>query len=274
MKNKNTLLTTGAFAKLCNVSKHTLFHYDSIGIFSPEYTDEKGYRYYNVLQYDTFCTIAQLCSVGMSLAEIKAHLESRSPQKMIDLCAEQELIIDRKIKELRHIKQNLRTTRSNAEKAILVGEGIIVEKEPRTSLLLSKAMEEADDFEMTNIFGALVASARENRFSSTSGMLHRICDLKEGAYKKYYHFYLYGLSKDKSSITMVKPEGEYLTAYHVGGYENLSNTYKKILDYAEENHFLLGEWFYEEIVIGDWGVICPEEYVLKLSVQIINKSNK
>ena len=28
-------LTTGEFARLCGVSKHTLFHYDELGVFSP-----------------------------------------------------------------------------------------------------------------------------------------------------------------------------------------------------------------------------------------------
>ena len=35
---------TGEFAKLCNVKKQTLFHYDDIGIFSPEIKDHNGYR--------------------------------------------------------------------------------------------------------------------------------------------------------------------------------------------------------------------------------------
>ncbi|MCY8196596.1 MerR family DNA-binding transcriptional regulator, partial [Bacillus spizizenii] len=35
--------TTGEFAKLCHVKKQTLFHYDDIGLFSPEIKNENGY---------------------------------------------------------------------------------------------------------------------------------------------------------------------------------------------------------------------------------------
>lgn len=34
--NKDRYLTTGEFAKLAGVTKHTMFYYDEIGLFSPE----------------------------------------------------------------------------------------------------------------------------------------------------------------------------------------------------------------------------------------------
>ena len=40
MKLKLKPLTTGEFAKICNVKKHTLFHYDDIGLLKPDYYDD------------------------------------------------------------------------------------------------------------------------------------------------------------------------------------------------------------------------------------------
>ena len=45
--DRNLYMTTGEFAALMGVSKHTLFHYDDIGLFSPEYVAENGYRMYS-----------------------------------------------------------------------------------------------------------------------------------------------------------------------------------------------------------------------------------
>ena len=45
--NKQNYFTTGEFAKLVGVTKHTLFHYDKIGIFSPEIKEDNYYRYYS-----------------------------------------------------------------------------------------------------------------------------------------------------------------------------------------------------------------------------------
>ena len=47
-------LTTGEFAKICNVKKHTLFHYDDIGLLKPDYYDENGYRFYSYSQLNLF----------------------------------------------------------------------------------------------------------------------------------------------------------------------------------------------------------------------------
>ncbi|MGM0851381.1 MAG: MerR family DNA-binding transcriptional regulator [Bacillota bacterium] len=44
-KNLQTHLTTGQFAKLSGVTKDTLFHYDKIGIFSPDYMDRYRKKY-------------------------------------------------------------------------------------------------------------------------------------------------------------------------------------------------------------------------------------
>ena len=44
MKSKKTYFTTGEFAKIFDVKKQTLFHYDSCGIFKPDIIGENGYR--------------------------------------------------------------------------------------------------------------------------------------------------------------------------------------------------------------------------------------
>lgn len=54
MKLKLNPLTTGEFAKICNVKKHTLFHYDDIGLLKPDYYDENGYRFYSYSQLNLF----------------------------------------------------------------------------------------------------------------------------------------------------------------------------------------------------------------------------
>lgn len=36
---RDTYMTTGEFAKLMKISKHTLFHYDDIGLFARRYLE-------------------------------------------------------------------------------------------------------------------------------------------------------------------------------------------------------------------------------------------
>jgi DNA-binding transcriptional MerR regulator len=269
MINKKIYLTTGEFAKLCNVSKHTLFHYNDIDVFMPKYIDENGYRYYDVLQYDTFCTITQLRTIGMSLTEIKEYLTHRSPTKLINLCLEQESVVDKQIKQLRLIKSSLRTTRQEVKQAITAHNKIIVQKESEEHLFLSEIVKNTDDVVMTHVFGDLVSSVRNTMFRTTSGMIHRTYDIKQENYDRNCLFYLKASCNKKSCDCTIKPKGEYLVTYHFGGYDTLKDTYRELLAYAEKSNLIVGEWFYDEMVIGDWAVMDTESYVMKVSVPII-----
>lgn len=265
----NGYLSTGAFAKLCNVSKHTLFHYMDTGVFVPDYIDEKGYRYYHVLQYDMFCTITQLRTIGMSLKDIKTYLEDRSPSKLIELCSEQEALIDKKIKTLKAIKSNLKATRLDVKEALMVHDKFFIREEGQEHLHLSKVMHGADNVEMTHVFGDLLASNERRSFKVVSGMVHLAKAIKNDAPMNQYMFYLKVPCKKKSCDCVIKPKGSYLVTYHCGGYDSLKDTYKALLKHAEERKLTLGDWVYDEMVIGDWAVKTVEEYVIKVSVQIV-----
>ena len=106
MLNKSNLyVTTGEFAKLFNVTKHTLFYYDEVGIFSPVIRKENDYRFYAVEQIEVFEVILTLKELGMSLKDIKEYMENRSPENFINLMEERERIIDEKIIYLKEIKK-------------------------------------------------------------------------------------------------------------------------------------------------------------------------
>ena len=88
-KKKIPCIKTGDFAKLCNTNKRTLFHYDEIGLFSPAYTDERGYRFYSESQCDVFFTITCLREIGMPLKEIKHYIDQKNPAALKQLLEEQ-----------------------------------------------------------------------------------------------------------------------------------------------------------------------------------------
>lgn len=72
--------TTGEFAKLCHVKKQTLFHYDEIGLLSPEIKKANGYRYYSYHQFELFQVISLFKEVGIPLKRIKPLLTDKTPR--------------------------------------------------------------------------------------------------------------------------------------------------------------------------------------------------
>ena len=83
--DKSQYLTTGELAKLMHVTKNTLFHYDKIGLFSPEIVLDNEYRYYSIHQIEVLEAIIMLKELGMSLKEIQAFLSDRTPEKLLEL---------------------------------------------------------------------------------------------------------------------------------------------------------------------------------------------
>ena len=52
------------FAKIAGMNRKTLQYYDEIGLFSPAYVAENGYRYYSLFQLDWLALIAVLRDLG------------------------------------------------------------------------------------------------------------------------------------------------------------------------------------------------------------------
>ena len=73
--------TVSDFAKVSRTTKDTLLHYDRIGLLSPISRDENNrYRYYSIGQLAVVNVIRTLQALGMSLAEIKALRDQRTPE--------------------------------------------------------------------------------------------------------------------------------------------------------------------------------------------------
>ena len=113
MKLKLKPLTTGEFANICNVKKHTLFHYDDICLLKPDYYDENGYRFYSYSQLNLFYFISMMKELGMSLDEIKFYLNSRTPEQMEELFTSK---INQISNEIKRLKENKRILKSRIDK--------------------------------------------------------------------------------------------------------------------------------------------------------------
>lgn len=263
--------TTGEFAKLCNVSKHTLFHYDEAGVFSPEITAENGYRYYHALQYDTFCAIAILRKLGMPLKDIKAYFNQRSPKRLTDLLQTQEENIDIQLRFLKTMKNILSAKRSSIEKAISAQKGkVFFEIQDEEYLLLSDAMIEADDYDMTLNIAKLINNAPHKLpYYNLLGITRLTSEVRDGKYNHFGQFYLKLLKKSAKATYYTKAAGKYLVTYHYGSFESIGDAYKRLLIYVQENEILLTDSFFEETVVDDLSVFSNNEYITKLMVRIV-----
>ena len=159
-------MTTSEFARICGVSKHTLFHYDDIGILQPEYVNEKGYRYYSVKQFFIFDIIATLQQAKTPLCEIKAYLEHKTPAGFLAILEEKSAELRREEQKIRRMQQLLAATTKMTRSALTsVCQTPSIEQMPAEYLMTVPLSSQG----IENLFSGIHGRIWENRWSIHSG---------------------------------------------------------------------------------------------------------
>ena len=102
--------TTGQFAKKANVTARTIRYYDKIGLLSPNYIGDNGYRYYSEDDLITLQRILMLKELGFSLEEISPLLMNTSKKEFQKNIEMQIDLVNQKIKHLQLLKDTLINT--------------------------------------------------------------------------------------------------------------------------------------------------------------------
>ncbi|NJI80800.1 MerR family transcriptional regulator [Clostridioides difficile] len=265
--------TTGEFAKICGVNKKTLFHYDDIGLFSPELKKENGYRYYSYHQLSIFNIISSLKEIKMPLKEIKTYIDKRTPNLLIELLEKKTLDINNEIEKLNNIKALMESTISFTKKACNIDANTITLKEHeeeylvKTNLIYKEHFIGDDDenflYECINFM--------DSYDLGDDGMIGSIIkgeDIMNRDFESYSYLFT-KVNKDyKKYPTSIKPKGLYVTAYHKGSYETINKTYEKLLEFFNQNNLYMGDFVYEEYLLYDISVRDSNEYLTQISAEV------
>lgn len=268
--NKERYISTGEFAKLVGVTKHTLFYYDEIGLFCPEIKLENGYRYYSFAQLDVFDVIYALREMNMPLEEIRKYMCDRSPERLLNLFQEESKIIEEQIKKLKQTKEWIQRKSVHIQNALSVDtQKIMVQLEPERYLIQSQ-VNFTDDRLGAQAIGNLLDYCNKYEIKSpySIGYRQNRIDIEQSVYDNYRVFYEMVDRKPKKIKYATKPAGEYLVAYHKGRWQEIGDTYKKVMEYAAEKGIKLGEYFYEDSMLDVLTMDREEDYIIKITCQV------
>ena len=247
MKNKKCLYTIGQFAKLNGINKRTLHYYDEIGLFSPEFKEDNGYRYYTCFQMVQLELILTMRKIGLSIEEIIHYQQCPSGASFAELIAEKKHLIDKSIQELLNTKIFLEQKSSKLSLSLTAEHGKIeIIKLPEQRILLSQPITgtyDKDDFEAAADFSLRLKSlfGLYDNFGSrisTEQIVTRNCH-------KYDCFFAYG-REDMEIYDDLLPAGMYLRSFCIGSWEKLEEVYRNICRFAEDNCLELFGYAYEE----------------------------
>lgn len=262
--------STGEFARLCNVHKKTLFHYDEIDLFKPEKIMENGYRYYSQNQLEVFNVIYTLKEIGMPLKAIKIFMDERTPQKVIELFEHETGQIEKEIENLRKKQQLMATKMKLIKEGLMPIDPLQLEEQEEEYLILSEPIQETDiDYDMETYVKHVDYCTKEQL---AMGYLPGAIIKKEHLEANESSCYSYYFSKvgkaDFREGMQIKPKGLYAVGHFQGYYDKSYAMYKELMRYIEEHGLTIVGDAYEEVLIDEVSVKERENYRIKISIAV------
>ncbi|CAD2078612.1 Multidrug-efflux transporter 1 regulator [Jeotgalicoccus aerolatus] len=261
--------TTGDFAKLCEVTKQTLFHYDNIGLLCPDHKDSKGYRYYSYTQFDTMYVIESLKEMEMSLSEIKVFISNTTPDTMIDLFKEKSNQLSEKINNLISIQKTIEKKIQITEQAKTADFSKIklVQAEEEYLYLSAPLLNYDDDENRASISYFYKECMRTLHEKYSIGVILEKHELLSGEHHSFKH--LFAKTDFTDALPLVKKDATLqVVGYHIGKHENIADTYNEMMHFIESEKLEMTDFSYEEPLMDRISVNDSNQYVTKITIPV------
>lgn len=262
-------LTIGKMANISGVTKHTLFHYDEIGLLKPEFTHDNGYRYYSYRQTYILDIIHVLKKAGSSLQEIKGFLQNRNTLTLVELFKQKQQDLEAellRIKRMQDILQNaIQMTETSPE---FLRDTPSIE-ECGVEYLIATPLERGDDEEF------YIKLSEHRNYCEIRNINHEFpiwALISNETFESDNFAWSYVANRIQAPIPgdrlITKPEGLYVVMDHRGSYESISEACIIIKDYIARNGMKASGNVYIMDLLNYFSEMEPDSYVVRLSVAV------
>ncbi len=274
MEQKKFLYSTGAFAKMNGINKRTLHYYDDIGLFSPEYKADNGYRYYTCFQTAQLEMILILRSVGLSIDEIRQYTQNPSGESFENMVRERKELLDRSLRQLMEVRQFLQRKVEKLSLGATARHGSIERIVlPEQQMLLSDSISgsyDSGDFSIAADFSQRLKAL----FGLYDNFGSRISvdSIMKKEYSNYDCFFTAGGEKE-GYWDEIRPGGTFLRTYCIGRWETIPEVYQMLCSYARDNQLELYGYAYEE-GLNEMSLKNREDYITMITVPYRENINR
>lgn len=275
--SRKDLYLIGEVSRIGGISQRALRHYDELGLIEPDRVGENNYRYYSHRTMLKIPVINYFKKMGFSLEEIVEVSQSTSLRPITEMLGERAAACERDLRDVNERCEIIRAWSSLISEA-----GYIVGIRPAevncrflpAQTFLSMPYRFWGDYADATInleFTAHV-SACDNVIAGAVHMRHpcyrkRLQPLAEGEEHEVTIFQR-ALRPIAPEHRFERPEGMYLSAFHVGPFEELAEAYERIIAYADERGYRLSGCAYERFVTDYWTTYDPTMFVTEVLMPI------
>lgn len=269
-ENEIIKLTVSQFAKLHNVNKRTLHYYDEIGIFSPDYKGDNGYRYYDYMQGVDFEYIKMLKELNMGLDEIKRYIDNPNEEDFKEIADVKIKEIDQEIRTLNRRREVLEDKLKKLNKCDDVRKKNsvkVIECEEQKFFYTPFKFEDDD---LKQLISHIKDVWTVDEYCKGIGSFVSVEKIQRGEFEEYDGLFiemLEDMESKNTKNTIIKPKGKYICAYHMGNWDTLPDFYDEIVKYAEENNLTLVGYSFE-IGMNDFAISDMEDYITQIMIRV------
>ena len=265
------LLSISDFAEFTRTTRDTLLHYDRIGLLSPVLRGENNYRYYSSSQLAIVNVIRTFQQLGMSLEDIKALRDRRTPE-LANMVFERQIDeIDTKIKEWVNARKLLLTLKKAIDSVSNINERAITAKFlPAEAIILG----DINDYSRGRTdYDALLSFYHDinikypeldPNYPVWAMYSHERIRLKDWDHPDRYYFYNpEGYDR--------RPAALYVIGYKRGGYRPHGDIYERMYDYIEKHNYEICGDAYEEYPLNEICATDETDYLVRIMIMVKEK---
>lgn len=272
MSNTN-YFSVSELAALGNVSRQTILCYDKHNLLKPNFIDSNGYRYYHFKEYLILEIILNFRKLGMSVDEIKAYINEKSPEALDNILMNKATEYELTIKKLKCLLADIEIVRTNlaAINKYNVGSLTIHQQEQEILILSPLVDKKAPIKTRIKILGNFnLPLYKSNHFKSCKvSWIITANDFLNGECRKkrYYCSPTYVDSNNKKKIIL--PAGNYLTYIFQGAFQpQATKIYDIITQYLHKQHLKIISPIKITTLKDFWTAKTRDDYISMLSVAV------
>ncbi len=236
------MYTIGEFARMAQVSRRQLRHWDEIGLLQPTKVDSKtGYRYYSASQLTALNRVVALKELGLSLDQIQRFVNDDvsldEMQGMLLLRkAEIEQQVLAEMRRIRVIESRLKQIREQGQHV----SDVVVKHVPARKYIGLRTMSldwETNLQRWNNVTSLLVDDRRDIRYGNFMGILHA-----DGTATDYFDMEVGRILLTDSHPPIMTHDGQALTIRELPAYEMATFVQKGAPYEIHIGFSAIGEW--------------------------------
>lgn len=263
--------TIGEFSKLSGVPKQTLQFYDKLGIFSPAYRAENGYRFYEADQFESIDIIYSLKEAGLPLSEINAYLKERTPELCMSLLEQEAERVKEKIEDLQRTLVRIEQKKASTQRGLnaLIDETVHFAKLPEAHLFTWDFSEVTDENFTAELFNMVNWCYDHGYYSGYAmGSILSKESLLAGDFSKIQYMFTIIDAKDSHPNYRFRPAGLYAIYYYKGSYGKLPEVYERIFSSIAASGYNVAGDSYESGLLDFFSVRDQESYLIEVAIPV------